>query len=191
MRTSFALLAALALVPATAFADDDAPKPADSNADGTPKGGYVIPQSVQYEGGRIPEGATIEKRPNGVFLATGVSILGAAYAASVITAVAMCGPAMECTRGAGWLYLPVIGPFVSAAMAPTTGGQALAAFNGGIQVIGASLALAGFIAPKKFVVWQDKDKMASLKVTPDAGAAPAGDGNKPAVSGGLTLTLTH
>jgi hypothetical protein len=173
MRTSFALLAALALVPATAFADDSKPAP-DSNVEKVP---YVAPQSVAYEGGKIPMGSFIEKRPNYVFVATGVSILGAAYAASLVTAVAMCGPGMDCSRGSGWLYLPVVGPFVTAAMAPTTGGQALAAFNGGVQVIGASLAIAGFIAPKKFVVWQDEKKTATLDVAPSAG--------------GFSFTLTH
>jgi hypothetical protein len=142
-----------------------------------PNVGYVAPLSVAYQGGAIPAGSTIEKRPNIAFVATGVSILGTAYAASLITAIAQCGPGMACSDGAGWLYLPIVGPFVTAAMARTTGGQAIAAFDGGVQTLGGALAITGFIAQKKFVVWQDEKQMASLAVTPNAG--------------GVSLTLTH
>lgn len=198
MRTSIAfVLATLSLVPATALADEDAKQPSKdtssapsgSNPEATSPNAYVPPQSVAYEGGKIPFGSSIEKRPNLAFVVTGTTILGTAYAASLITAVAMCGPGMECSKGAGWLYLPIVGPFVTAAMAPTTGGQALAAFNGGVQVLGASLAIAGFVAQKRFVVWQDKT--ASLKITPNAGVAPATAGQQAAATGGITLTFTH
>ncbi len=184
MRTSIALLASLAFVPATTFADDDSPRP----------GGYVTPQSTAYEGGKIPEGSTIEKKPNVVLVATGASIFGVAYAASVITAVSMCPPGTDSKNpncGAGWLYLPIVGPFITATQASGPGGAALAAFNGGVQVLGAALALSGFIAQKKFVVWQDKDSKTTLKVTPDAGATPATGDQKAAFGGGVSLTLMH
>lgn len=183
MRISTALLATLALVPATAFADEDSqPNP----------GGYVAPQSVAYEGGKIPEGATIEKKPNMVLVATGTSIFAAAYTASVIGAVALCGPGSTCDTGAGWLYLPVVGPFVAAANSNmSNGGRALAMFDGGIQIVGAALALSGFIAQKRFVVWQDKDSKTQLKVTPNAGASPATGEQKGAFNAGVSVTLTH
>ena len=178
MRTKLSLIAAaLALVPATALADDEAPKtdPAKPNA------GYVVPESVPYQGGRIPEGATIEKRPNMALIGAGLGVFAAAYVPSVITAIAACGPQSTCnaTGGAAWLYFPVVGPFITAAQSSSQGGMALAAFDGGIQLTGAAIAVAGLIAQKKIVVWQAKS--ASITVTPTAGPNVAG----------LSLTLTH
>ncbi len=168
--------AALVLAPTAAFADDNnTPAPKVDN------GGYVVPQSVAYQGGKIPEGATIEKRPNLALIGTGIGIFGAAYLPSIITAIAACGPQKDCaaTGGAAWLYFPIVGPFITAAMSTSPGGAALAAFDGGLQVTGAAIAIAGLVAQKKFVVWQDKT--AKVTVTPGAGSNLAG----------LSLTLTH
>jgi hypothetical protein len=179
MRTKLSLLAALfVLVPAaTAFADDEAPKTETAK----PNGGYVVPETTPYQGGRIPEGATIQKSPNMTLIGTGIGIFAAAYVPSVITAITACGPQSQCsaTGGAAWLYFPVIGPFITASQATSDGGRALAAFDGGIQLTGAAIAVAGLIAQKKFVVWQAKS--ASVTVTPSAGPNVAG----------LSLTLTH
>lgn len=177
MRSKLSLvIAALSLfAPVAAFADDTtvpAPKPAN--------GGYVVPQSVLYEGGKLPEGATLEKRPNMTLIGTGLGIFAAAYVPSIITAAVACAPQKDCsaTGGAAWLYFPIVGPFITAANATSTGGAALAAFDGGLQVTGAAIAVAGLIAQRKFVVWQDKS--AKLTVTPGAGN-----------TAGLSLTLTH
>jgi hypothetical protein len=91
------------------------------------------------------------------------------------------------------------------ATAPTTGGAALAGFDGGVQVLGAALAITGFVAPKKFVVWQDKTTR--LAITPTGGAIaamPAPTDSRAALgalgsighigtpaSTGIALTLTH
>ncbi len=175
MRNFLKLIAAaLVLAPAAAFADDEPQaKPAS--------GGYVVPQAVAYEGGKVPDGATIEKRPNLALIGTGIGIFGAAYLPSVITAIVACGPQKDCsaTGGAAWLYFPVVGPFITAAMSTSVGGAALAAFDGGLQVTGATIAIAGLVAQKKFVIWQDKT--AKVTVTPGAGSNVAG----------LSLTLTH
>lgn len=118
MRISTALLATLALVPATALADEDAQPHS---------GGYV------------------------------------AYTASVISAISLCGPGSTCDNGAGWLYLPLVGPFVAAASGNmSNGAKALAMFDGGIQILGAALAVTGFVAQKRFVVWQDKESKTQL-----------------------------
>jgi len=178
MRTKLSLIAAiLALVPATALADDEQPKTESAK----PSTGYVVPETTPYQGGRIPEGATIEKRPNLALVGAGLGVFAAAYLPSVITAITACGPGSTCTStgGAAWLYFPVVGPFITAAQSTTTGGRALAAFDGGIQLTGAAIAVAGLIAQKKFVVWQAKS--ASITVTPTAGPNVAG----------LSLTLTH
>jgi len=178
MRTKLALIAAaFALVPATALADDEQPKTEASK----PNNGYVVPETVVYQGGHIPEGATIEKRPNMVLIGAGLGIFAAAYVPSVITAIAACGPQSSCnaTGGAAWLYFPVVGPFITASQSTSQGGMALAAFDGGLQLTGAAIAVAGLIAQKKVVVWQAKT--ASVSVTPTAGPNVAG----------LSLTLTH
>ncbi len=201
MRTTLitlSTLAALAFVPITARADDTA-QPKAENPPQQPEpqkeakdSGYVVPQAVPYQGGKIPVGASIESRPNYTLIATGLSIAGAAYAASVITSIAACPPQSTCssTSGAGWLYLPLVGPFITAAQKDASvGGAALAAFDGGVQILGAALAVAGVFAPKKFVIWQDKS--ASIKITPTVGGEPATGDARPAMSAGVSFTLTH
>jgi hypothetical protein len=171
MRTSIIFALAM-LVPTAAFADDEEKSPEDT-------GGYTIPHAVPYQGGRIPATASLESRPSVPLIATGAGILGAAYLGSLIYGLATCTAQQECRSGSGWLYVPIVGPFVAAAQAPTTGGQALALFDGGVQVAGAALIAAGFIFQKKFVVWQTKG--ADVRVLPTAG--PNG--------GGLSVILTQ
>lgn len=166
------------------------PQPKAETPPQKPKNGYVVPESVPYEGGKLPEGAIVEKRANMTLVGTGVGIAGATYLVSVITALASCPPSSDCTstKSAAWLYLPLAGPFITAATATSQGGAALAAFDGVVQVVGGAIALAGVLAPRKFVVWQDKT--ASLKITPTTGAPAMADA-KPAMSAGISLTLTH
>lgn len=185
------LAAALVLVPAAAFADDDAqpvvvrqyaPQPAPQpTPQPTTEGGYQVPHAVPYEGGAIPEGASLQKRPNLTLIGVGLGIFSAAYVPSLITAAVACGPGKDCsnTQGSAWLYLPVVGPFITIAQATSVGGQALAAFDAGMQLTGAALAVAGLVAQKKFVVWQDKS--ATVTVTPTASTSSAG----------IALTVTH
>jgi hypothetical protein len=154
--------------------------PAASDATEDTTGGYVIPHFVPYLGGHIPESAHIETKPNLGLVGSGAAIGGTAYFISLIYALSTCGAQMDCRSGSGWLYLPIVGPFITAAQSGTTGGAALAAFDGGVQVLGAVLAVAGVVAPRKFVVWQDK--MASISVTPSSPGPMAA---------GLAVTLTH
>ncbi len=167
-------------------------QPKAEDADAQAKGGYVVPQSTPYQGGRIPRGASIEKRPNMALIEAGAAIFGSAYGLSLLTSALMCTPGSSCgTSGvsAAWLYLPIVGPFIAASDAGTTGGSALAAFDGGVQLLGAAIALTGLLAPKKFVVWQDKT--ASIKLTPGSGASSSFGDAKPVGVAGLSLTLTH
>jgi hypothetical protein len=85
---------------------------------------------------------------------------------------------MECRSGSEWLYAPIIGPFMAAAKAPTTGGMALATFDGFVQVGGLALAAASLLSQKKVVVTYGKP---SIEVTPMAVAGGSGVG----------ITLTH
>jgi hypothetical protein len=143
-------------------------------------GGYVEPSFVPYEGGKLPADAKLTTEPNMALVGAGLTVLGLSYVPSIIAAAAVCPPQAACsaTPGAGWLYLPFVGPFVTAAMATSPGGAALAAFDGAVQLTGAALAVAGLVVQKKLVMWQDKN--AKLTVTPGAGNGA-----------GVSLTLTH
>lgn len=145
-----------------------------------PTGGYIVPSFLPYEGGKLPTDATLTREPNMTLVGAGLTVLGLSYVPSVIAAAATCPPQSECkaTPGVGWLYLPIVGPFVTAALASSPGGAALAAFDGAVQITGAALAVAGVVAQKKLVMWQDKN--AKLTITPGAGNAA-----------GVSLTLTH
>jgi len=88
---------------------------------------------------------------------------GAAYAASLLYAIGTCGAQMECRNGSAWLYAPLMGPFMAAGQAPTSGGRALAIFDGSLQTVGVALFIAGFLAPKKVVVTYNQ---AAVRVEP-------------------------
>jgi hypothetical protein len=113
---------------------------------------YRPPVVVAYEGGRVPKDSQLEQRPRAGLIATGIALTGSAYAAALTYAISTCGAQMECRHGSAWLYAPIIGPFVTATRAPTSGGMALAAFDGAVQSIGVALFAAGFLAPKTMVV---------------------------------------
>jgi len=176
MRQSI-LLAALAAiaVPTTALADDEQPQQA------TDPSGYITPHAVPYEGGAIPENAYLERRPNLAFIGTGAGLFGASYLGALIYGLSTCSAQEACRQGSGFLYIPIVGPFITMATAPTTGGSALAGFDGGVQLLGAALMVTGFIAQKKFVVWQSKH--ASMTITP----APIGAG----ASAGVAVTVSN
>lgn len=68
---------------------------------------------------------------------------------------------------------------MTAAQAPTSGGEALSVFDGALQTLALGLAVAAIVMPRQVVVWQDPDM--SLRVAP----APLQGG------AGLSITLTH
>ncbi|MFT3710790.1 MAG: hypothetical protein QM817_24465 [Archangium sp.] len=129
--------------------------------------GYSAPHRVRYGGGEIPAYAHIETEPRKGLLIAGAAVLGASYAVTLLFAIGYCGPGSECVNGA--LYIPIVGPFIVAAQAPSSGGATLAAFDGVVQLGGLALLVAGFVAPEKFVVWQDSDAQASLSFVPGGG----------------------
>lgn len=139
---------------------------------------YQPPKVVDYYGGRIPRDSVIETRPRYALLATGIAMTGSAYFISLTYALSTCGAKMDCRSGSEWLYAPIIGPFMAAAKAPTTGGMALATFDGFVQVGGVALAAASLLSQKKVVVTYGKP---SIQVAPMA----VGSGS------GIGITLTH
>jgi hypothetical protein len=66
-----------------------------------------MPSRLPYrEGDPIPTGYRVEDSSGSGLAVGGGAVLGVAYAASVVAA-------MGDTRGAGWLWVPVVGPFGS------------------------------------------------------------------------------
>jgi hypothetical protein len=143
-----------------------------------PPTGYSPPHVVNYTGGRVPEYAHLEQRTNTTLLTPGLWVAGVAYGLSVLYALSTCGAQTECRSGSQWLYVPIVGPFITAAQAPTTGGEALSVFDGALQTMGAGLAVAAVLMPRSVVVWQDRD--VAFRVTP--AVVPGG--------AGLSMTLT-
>ncbi len=145
LNTSILGVCALALtatVTAPALADDAAP-------------GYVPPHVADYTGGAIPANAHLENRTDRTLLSTGAALAAIPYGFSVLYALSTCGAQMDCRSGSQWLYMPVLGPFLTAAQAPTSGGEALSVFDGALQLTGLGFLVASQLLPRKVVVWQD------------------------------------
>ena len=195
MRTSFVLAAGLVFAfSSNALADDEVQPEArpeakpkvtvtTTSAELPASTGYVSPTIVPYEGGVIPNDAKLVSQPNMAFLGTGIGLFAASYGGALIYALATCSAQETCRGGSAYLYIPFIGPFITAAASdtPTTGGRALAAFDGGVQLLSAGLAVASFVWPKKFVMWQGKS--ASVQVMPTTMGA--------GTSAGVAVTVTH
>jgi len=143
-----------------------------ARADDEARDGYSPPHVVSYRGGTIPSYAHLEGRANWGFIDGGLWVTGVPYGLSVLYAMSTCGAQMDCRSGSQWLYVPVVGPFVTATQAPTTGGQALSVFDGALQSLGAVLMIAGVSMPHTVVVWQDES--AQLRITPNALSGGAG-----------------
>src|SRR5258708_855484 len=85
-----------------------------------PPTGYSPPHVVDYTGGRLPEYAHLEQRTNMKLITPGLWVAGVSYGVSVLYALGTCGAQTECRSGSQWLYVPIVGPFITAALAPTS-----------------------------------------------------------------------
>lgn len=149
-----------------------------SNDSSTSEGPYTPPTVVPYEGGRIPKDATIEERTRKGLLVGGIVVAASAYSISLAYALSTCSAQQACRAGSDWLYVPILGPFVTSAKSPTTGGAALAAFDGALQLGGVAMVVASALFPQKVVVTPGH---ASWKVEP----VHMGSGM------GVGVTMTH
>jgi hypothetical protein len=165
---------ALTITLVTAITSLAAPAHADDEA----LTGYQPPHVVNYTGGLVPSYAHLETRANTKVIELGLASAGAVYALTVLYALGTCGAQMACRSGSEWLYVPVVGPFMTAWQAPTSGGATLSVFDGTLQALGVGVAVAGVLLPRTVVVWQDPE--VSVRITP----VPTVGG------GGFALTMT-
>ena len=115
----------------------------------------IPPRRVPYHGGEIPAGATVITRSHNGLLAAGLTVFGSLYAISVITAVASCTPgdsATSCRSNTAWLYIPAIGPFLTAAdQNASFGGRNLAIFDGVFQLAGLAAAVGAYASSEQWL----------------------------------------
>ena len=175
--TPGALVGAAATTPSTS-PQARGPSVVAGNDSSAYEGPYTPPTIVPYEGGRIPKDATLEERTRKGLLVGGIVVAASAYSVSLAYALSTCSAQQACRAGSDWLYVPILGPFVTSAKSPTTGGAALAAFDGALQLGGVAMVVASALFPQKVVVTPGR---ASWKVEPVAVGAGMGVG----------VTMTH
>ncbi len=128
------------------------------------------PRVVPYEGGPIPKGAKLETRVNWVITGVGIGVFSGFYLTSLFYALGTCGAMMACRPGSEYLYIPVVGPFITAGLAPTTGGAALSVFDGVVQTVSFAMIFAGFVFPKTVVVMYDTARLRAEPIHIPGGA---------------------
>ena len=184
MRIAGGLLL-LMLIPAQAFAQSadgtaaepapvtqDAPLPPLVIVEAPPpevQPSYVEPRTYRgrtrvryrverYSGGPIPPDAHLDDRPNLPLLITGPSLLGAAWLSSIFGFFAgiRCVDYFDCSSPSGWLFVPVVGPWVAlvGSDASERGGvyQAVLVVDGLAQVGGLAMLAAGVLVRHPVVV---------------------------------------
>jgi hypothetical protein len=143
----------------------------------------ISPRRIPYHGGEIPAGATVVTRGHNGLLAAGLSVFGGLYVISVITAAASCSPgdsASSCRSNTAWLYIPAIGPFLTAADANASfGGRNLAIFDGVFQLAGLAAAVGAYASSEQWLEFsgtaaRSPASRSRWAVLPGAPGAPAG-----------------
>jgi hypothetical protein len=134
-----------------------------------------LPQSVAlsgprfikdwHDGDQIPWGYHREERARKGEIISGAILFGVPYLYS--TFFAALGEDLSSSTGGsnpvGWLYLPVLGPFIEIKNSPSAAVNEVLVLDGLAQGIGAALFLHGINAPRPILVRND---LALLGVTP-------------------------
>jgi hypothetical protein len=143
----------------------------------------IPPRRVPYHGGEIPAGATVVTKGHNGLLAAGISVFGGLYLISVITAAASCSPgdsASSCRSNTAFLYIPAIGPFLTAADSNASfGGRNLAIFDGVFQIAGLAAAVGAYASSEQWLEYSSPTARSSAPKTrwallPGAPGAQAG-----------------
>jgi hypothetical protein len=149
----------------------------------------IPPRRVPYHGGEIPAGATVITKSHNGLLAAGLSVFGGLYAISVITAAASCTPgdsATSCRSNTAWLYIPAIGPFLTAAdQNASFGGRNLAIFDGVFQLAGLAAAVGAYASSEQWLEYSGPTARAHA-VGPRWAVLPGA----PGAQAGATLQIT-
>jgi hypothetical protein len=140
---------------------------------------YYVPQSVALSGPRfikdwhdgdpMPWGYHREERARKGEIISGAILFGVPYLYS--TFIAALGDDISSSTGGsnpvGWLYLPVLGPFIEISKSDSAAVNEVLVLDGLAQGIGAALFFHGLLYPRPILVRND---LALLSVTP----APVG-----------------
>jgi hypothetical protein len=136
---------------------------------------YYVPQSVALSGPRfikdwhdgdpMPWGYHREERARKGEIISGAILFGVPYIYS--TFFAALGEDLSSSNGGsnplGWLYLPVLGPFIEISKSDSAAANEALVLDGLAQGIGAALFFHGMLYPRPILVRND---LALLSVTP-------------------------
>jgi len=109
------------------------------------------------DGEAVPDGYQLRSEPRYGLVAVGATVLGSLWLASTVTAIVLDSQ----PDGSGdpnfddnysTMFIPVAGPFVTIATADSSGtGTAILALDGALQLGGAAMLIAGFVASKNYL----------------------------------------
>jgi hypothetical protein len=141
------------------------------------------PRTIPYRGGAVAPGYHVEDKTSPT-LVTGIAMGGGAYVLSFLYALSECPPKTEkseCRANSAYLYIPVVGPFITAADSQASfGGRNLAIMDGVVQSLAVVLIGVGASSPSKVLV-RDTELGAGYSLHLSPGTAGA--------TTGLTLTV--
>jgi hypothetical protein len=135
---------------------------------------YYVPQSVALSGPRfikdwhdgdpMPWGYHREERVRKGEIVSGAILFGVPYIISTLTASAGADLSNSGeSNPVGWLYLPVLGPFIEISKSDSAEANEFLVIDGLCQGIGAALFFHGIYSPRPMLVRND---LALLSVTP-------------------------
>ena len=139
---------------------------------------------VPYQGGPIPQGATLETHRPMSFVITGAAVFGGLYFLSILSATGT-SPLISCTIascGAQWLYAPLFGPFVTMSIGThPIGDQIILAIDGIFQTAGLATFFIAMLHSQEVLVFTDyarneihRTRSPQWLITPGAPGTPAG-----------------
>lgn len=141
--SSFALALALVAVPGAGAAQILPPLPPPGSAEGR---AALLGESSYEENGPIPPGARIVTRQRVGLIATGASFFGTAW---FLSACFGSFGVEDDGHRSDWLFVPVLGPFVQAAISEhaSNGAVTIMVFDGLVQATGLAMLIGGITHP--------------------------------------------
>lgn len=150
----------------------------------------MLPQRrvVEYHGGPIPPGATLEtQRPLGLIVGGSVAF-GALYLTSVLNAAAgsgfvTCGPGSGCD----YLYIPIVGPFITMGAGSYSGSDLfILGLDGVVQTAGVAAFVIGMLRSHEVLVFNGYPRASTARPStrPQWSLMPGA----PSASAGATFT---